>query len=106
MPPSAEPEPGERIPATVIVAVSDRDTRRQWHDVLQHAGYRVRVVTRPAEVAKAQADGTAALIIQRDHPDDVALAQNATVATLALADDIPHADLLTHLRKALAEGER
>lgn len=93
-------------PVTVIVAVADRDTRRAWSRTLLEAGYFVRAATRPAEVAKAQSDGTARILVRRENQEDAILTMSAKIPTLTLAATLPASDLPTHLRKALADGER
>lgn len=102
----ADASPRHDDAVTVILAVTDRDTRRAWSQTLLEAGWLVRVVTRPAEVEKAQADGRARLILRRDHPDDALLARSARIPSLALSASHARDDLPIHLRKALAEGER
>lgn len=77
-----------------------------WSQALLEAGYLVRAATRPAEVAKAQADGTARILVRREHQDDVILAMSAKIPTLTIAQTLPTQDLASHIRKALAEGER
>jgi hypothetical protein len=104
LPPS--PDASAQAPITVIVAVSDRDIRRSWSQILLDAGYGVRAATRPAEIAKAEADGKAGLILRREHPDDAILTDTARLLTIALSPSTWPEELLTHLRKALAKGER
>ncbi len=103
MPPSPEPDETRLAPITVVVAVSDRETRKQWSQALLDAGYLVRVATRAAEVAKALADGTARVVLRRDHHDDQLLTVAAQIEIVAVpANELP----LTHLHTALADGER
>jgi hypothetical protein len=81
----------------VTLAVHDRALRLAWMDALRQAGVPVRAATRPAELAKAQADDGRRLIVSTAHATDRQL-----VATVSASANVLEIDQATPLHDALA----
>jgi DNA-binding NtrC family response regulator len=68
-------------PRVVLLHAEDRSWRTAIDRALREAGMTVRSSSRAAELAKALADGTAAVVIAGPAPDDVAAVRRACAAS-------------------------
>jgi hypothetical protein len=94
----------ENAPPGVTLAVQDRALRLAWLHALRQAGVAVRAATRPAELAKAQADDSRRLIVSTTDATDRQLVATVSASARVLEIDAttPLRDVLAHIHEALA----